>query len=300
MDLEIKRKILLENLEKAYQNFECQKFEEFSGPGIKKKIMRLLFSPHIYIPFILFKFNLFPKTKSQQLKLLGYKEITIDMNDFNSFILSKFGILYGLSEYKLTKFFIKNLKKDDVFYDIGANYGFYTYLALEFCQEVHSFEPLPDAFEILKNNLRNSVKVYLNNLALSNRNSTAKLTVAGGGSTIIREIAKSFEKEKDEIEVQTITLDNYIKTHKPPTIIKMDVEGAESLIIEGGKECLKNNNPVIAMEVWSGERGMNFSMKAVEKLYQLGYKSYKINKNGDVESHSIMPGEEDNFIFMVE
>ncbi len=306
MDLEEKRKILLQNLEKLYQKFEFQKFEKLSGPGMMRKIQRLLFCPSIYIPYLLFKLNLFPKTKTKSIKLLNFKKMTIEISDFGSFILSKFGILYGLPEYKLTKFFIKNLKENDIFYDVGANYGFYTHLAIEFCQEVHAFEPLPDVFESLKNNFQNNPKVHLNNLAISNKNGNLELFVAGGGSTIIEEVATKIKIKNNKIVVKTITLDDYIKTHNPPTIIKMDVEGAESLVIEGGKEFLKNNNPIIAMEVWSGEEGKNFSMKAVEKLWSLGFKSYYINKKGDLEKIDKDLSEKvyeeglsnDNFIFL--
>ena len=79
------------------------------------------------------------------------------------------GILSGFGEYKLTKFFIKNLKEDDIFYDIGANYGFYSCLAAEFCKEVHLFEPIPFIFDNLKNNFKNHQNVFLNNIALSDK-----------------------------------------------------------------------------------------------------------------------------------
>ncbi len=204
------------------------------------------------------------------------------------------------NEFLFTKFLIKHLKNEDIFYDIGASYGFYTYLAIEFCKEVHSFEPLPDVFEYLKLNLENEPRVFLNNVALSDKN--RKIIISYGETTTISTIVPDIIKKREQnflnkqIEVPAVTLDDYIKTHNPPTIIKLDVEGAESSVIEGGKEFLRNYNPIIAMEVWAGEDGETFSSQAVNKLYELGYQSYRINKNGDLIPYKIEHNTFDNLI----
>lgn len=284
MEIEEKRKFLLDELEK-FQKLQKKfiKFEKFTGPGIKRKIQRLLFCSDIYLPYLFFRLNLFPPTKNKKIKLLNYREINLNNNDFGSFIFYKYGFLNGISEYKLTKFFIKNFKEKDIFYDIGTNYGFYTYLALEFCKEVHSFEPLPEVFSTLKKNLQNELRVFLNNVAVSDQKGASELFIAGGGSTILQEVENKFKRKSKKIKVETITLNDYIKNHSKPTIIKIDVEGAESKVIEGGKEFLKNNSPIISMEVWDKNNGGEISMKAVEKLRELGYQTYFINLAGDLE-----------------
>jgi len=129
---------------------------------------------------------------------------------------------------------------------------------------------------------------------------------ASGSSTIVEEnLNAHYYKFSDSLEIETTNLDNYLKNHNKPTIIKLDVEGAESLVIEGGYEFFKNNSPIIAMEVWSSKEGGEISMKAVEKLRELGYKSYLINENVDLElvngNLSLIVDQEnlydDNFIF---
>jgi FkbM family methyltransferase len=307
MNTELKRKLFLEKLEESYKNIE--RFSKFSGPGWIKKVIRLFFAPKPYWQYLLFRLD--PR-KRKTTKMFWSRKVLLEIKN-NPPFFAIFGILPGVSEYRLTKFFIKNLKENDIFYDIGANYGFYTYLALEFCKEVHSFEPLPDIFENLKMNLENIRNVFLNKVALSNKEVKAKIYLpsksgldASAGSTIIKEtIDKHHYKFSKSLEIETTTLDNYLKDHNKPTIIKLDIEGAECLVIEGGYEFFKNNSPIIAMEVWSSKEGGEISMKAVEKLRELGYKSYLINENGNLElvngNLSLIVDQEnlydDNFIF---
>ncbi len=282
---EEKRKYILKILENPtlIVGKEALNLGKYVGPGILNKILRLLKAPHLYLLYvmhkILNKFGFKHSKKYKKIKLYGIREISIKCDPVFTFELP-----LTPQEIKLTKFFVKNLKENDVFYDIGANFGFYTHLALEFCREVHSFEPLPEEFENLINNLKDGKRIFLNNLALSNTISTAKLKLANGSSSIILEIKEKVLKGYDkEIEVKTTTLDEYLKTHNPPTILKIDVEGAENLVIEGGINFFKNNSPIIAMEIWGDKSGYNLNhKKAVEILKGLGYKSYKINNNGEL------------------
>jgi FkbM family methyltransferase len=285
MSIDLKRKLFLEKLEKSFE--KIKKFEKFSGPGLMKKVKRLFFTHDVYVVYLWHRFSPFKKRK---IRLFWGKTINmVFKNKPPSFSVA--GVLLHKGEYKLTKFFIKNLKETDIFYDVGASYGFYTYLALEFCKEVHSFEPLPDVFENLKMNLENIENVFLNQVALSDKNGKTKiyLPVDNGfssseSSTIIESLLRRrHHKFSDSLEIGTITLDNYLKNHNKPTVIKLDVEGAENIVIEGGYEFFKNNSPIIAMEVWSSKEGGEISMKAVEKLRELGYKSYLLNENGDLK-----------------
>jgi FkbM family methyltransferase len=303
MNLNEKRKFLLENLERNYT--KIKKWEKYLGPGIKRKIQRLIFLPEIYIPYTV---SLTLKPKNVKINLFDKKKIILDINDYNSATLYAFKCLNDTAEYKLTKFFIKNLRTEDIFYDIGGNYGFYTYLALEFCKEVHYFEPLPFVFENVKKNLENEPRAILNNIALSDKKEKLILYLPenkSGVATILSEIQKIFPKCK-KIEVNSLSLEEYLKHNTTPTVIKMDVEGAESKIIDGGINFLRQNSPLIAMEVWSKKERGEISMVAVEKLRNLGYKSYFIDLNGELQetkgdlSKKVMEENltNDNFVFL--
>jgi len=298
-----KQQFFLKNLEKNYK--KIKKWEKYLGPGLKRKFQRLIFLPEIYIPYTV---SLTLKPKNVKINLFDKKKIILDINDYNSATLCAFKCLNDTAEYKLTKFFIKNLRTEDIFYDIGGNYGFYTYLALEFCKEVHYFEPLPFVFENVKRNLENEPKAILNNIALSDKKEKLILYLPdnkSGVATILSEIQKIFSKCK-KIEVNSLSLDEYIKHNTMATVIKMDVEGAESKIINGGINFLRQNSPLIAMEVWSKKERGEISMVAVEKLRNLGYKSYFIDLNGELHetkgdlSKKVMEENltNDNFVFL--
>lgn len=310
MKIEEKRKFFLEVLDKKYNEFlkTNSKVERYAGPGIKRKLLRFIFAPKsLKINLLRRKIGFFHKKLLRKSKLFWGKEIILDIKDWEGFQLNQLGFLSNY-EVKLTKFLIKYLKETDVFYDIGANYGFYTYLALEFVKEVHLFEPIPEVFEILELNLKGKKNVHLNKVALGDREKEEDfyfVEQGSGKSTLIESALKYIYFPYRKIKVKIITLDEYVKNHTPPTFLKLDVEGAESLVIEGGSNFLKNFSPAISMEVWSKERGGKISQKAIEKLRSLGYNSYFIKEDGEIEisfgdltSKILPPQEIDNFIFL--
>lgn len=281
MTIEEKRKIFLEELNKIEPNIF--KFEKFSGPGIKRKIQRLIYSPKVYLPYVFWRIS-GKFLKNKKINLFWDKDFLANSKDLDSISIIIFKTLGCITELKLTKFFIKNLKEEDVFYDIGANYGFYSCLAAEFCKEVHSFEPVPEIFNYLKINTVDYSNTILNNLAVSDKNGIAEIYLDkkySGVSTLNTKIVeKSTFDLSNKLKIRTITLDEYVKNHSHPTVIKMDIEGSEKMAIEGGEDFLKNESPIIAMEVLAKDNNGEISMEAVEKLRSLGYKSYSINSNG--------------------
>jgi len=280
VDKKEKKKIFLEAVDKKLQSLniqELEKYESLLGPGWKKRILRSIFAPRIVLNF---KFRILKD------KLFKKKNKKIEEFDYPFFYFLE--DLDALNELKSIKFLIKNFKDDDIFYDIGAQYGLYTSLALEFCKEVHAFEPIPKFFNVLENSFKSYKNVFLNELAVSDKIGEEKICV--GPTTIVEEMKKKYSKLEEEIGIKTITLDEYIKNHSEPTIIKMDIEGAEFLAIKGGYNFLKNHAPFILMEVLGGEF-LDISKKAVELLAGLGYNPYQINLEGELNKISL------NFIY---
>ncbi|WP_429131968.1 FkbM family methyltransferase [Ensifer sp. 4252] len=57
-------------------------------------------------------------------------------------------------------------------------------------------------------------------------------------------------EEMREVEVQMTTLDSYLSQHDlKPSLLKIDVEGAEKLVLEGATDCLRDIRPLIIIEV---------------------------------------------------
>ena len=234
--------------------------------------------------FFIFLKRVFKVDFKKRIKTFWDRDMMVYLADGDATSLYFFGILYG-DEFNITKFLIKNLNFNDVFYDIGANYGFYTLLAQEFIKEgeIHSFEPNPKIFKLLKenSNLGKFKNTYINELALSDQNGEAEFydlldsrRHSGAGSLIKYERFKKYRV----IKVKTIKLDDYVLNHKPPTIMKIDVEGAEPFVLKGGLNLIKNYTPLIIMEFIPD----SLHLEAVKMLFDNKYSAYKLDVNGDL------------------
>jgi FkbM family methyltransferase len=219
----------------------------------------------------------------KKVKTFWGRDIYVYLADDDASALYFFNTLYG-GEIKIIKFLIKNFKDDDIFYDIGANYGFYVLLAQEFITkgEIHAFEPNPKIFKLLRENSRLDIykNTFLNEMALSDKTGETEffdreISRHSGGSSLIKH--QHFLKYK-VIKVRTTTLDDYILNYKPPTIMKIDVEGGEFLVLKGGLELLKKYSPMIIMEFFPDD----LHREAVNILFNSGYSAFKIDNDGNL------------------
>jgi hypothetical protein len=96
-----------------------------------------------------------------------------------------------------------------------------------------------------------------------------------GGSSLIKH--QHFLKYK-VMKVRTTTLDDYILNHKPPTIMKIDVEGGEPLVLKGALKSLKKYNPMIIMEFLPDD----LHREAVNILFDSGCRAFKVDNDGNL------------------
>lgn len=306
-----KKEKFLDIFEKFSDSVSIRRLK-YIGPGIEKKLQRTFFTPHIYFIYL---FNMVVKPKIMRIFSKAFKtrmlwglSVTFPTSDIGVFRAIPFPS--DKEEIKLAKFFIKNWRDGDVFYDIGANYGVYTYLASEFIYsgEIHSFEPIPSVFSYLKLNTKHlENNIFLNNIALSDADKNIKLYFnrdGSGSSTLIKNIADHYLKNVVGMDIKTTTLDSYIENHTPPTFIKLDVEGSEPDVINGGINFFRNFSPIIAMEILPSFLGGEiYSIVAARKFLDLGYNSFIIRDDGSIVETVIdnnliksLPGAE-NIIF---
>jgi FkbM family methyltransferase len=219
----------------------------------------------------------------KKIKTFWGREMTVYLYDADASSLYFLGSLYG-DELKIIKFLIKNLKEDDIFYDIGANYGFYTLLAQEFITkgEIHTFEPNPKIFKLLIENSRLDIfkNTFLNEMALSDKTGETEfydreISRHSGGSSLIKH--QNFKKYK-VIKVKTNTLDDYILNHKPSTIMKIDIEGGEPFVLRSASRLLQEYGPTIIMEFGPDD----LHKKAVNILLNNGYRVFRIDNDGNL------------------
>ena len=139
----------------------------------------------------------------------------------------------------------RSIHPGDVVYDIGANVGFYTLLASRLVGttgRVVAFEPVPENIAFLKQHLEiNQVtNVEIVKAAVSDRSGQASLKPwkSSSGWRIA---------DDGELNVTAVCLDELVAAAQlpPPNLIKMDIEGAETLALKGGAETLATHHPEI-------------------------------------------------------
>jgi FkbM family methyltransferase len=147
------------------------------------------------------------------------------------------------------------LRPGDVFWDVGANYGFMTiYVQSRFGGRVKcvAFEPNPIVIEELERNLAlNDCKdVTVEATCVSDRIGEVAFYVSEDHSwnaTMVTDFA-ALHAQNVAIRVPSTTLDEYSRHAPHPAVIKLDVEGAEHLVVSGGRELLRRAKIALVAE----------------------------------------------------
>jgi len=132
--------------------------------------------------------------------------------------------------------------------DIGSHVGRTVIKILDYMPDakVHAFEPTPRSVAILRNRMRRYPNVMVHELALSDVTGTTKFFHNLGEQTnSLLENSLSGKSPFDgvqqhiaQIDVRTMTLDDWAAEFEPNgmLLIKADVQGAERLLVTGGKK----------------------------------------------------------------
>ncbi len=138
------------------------------------------------------------------------------------------------NESVFLKTLLDDLKQDDIFFDIGACVGLYAIHAAVRCKRVFAFEPDPGFQERIQCNcaLNRVNNVQILPWAVSDRFGRTNLFSGGvaGRSPSLRDFGQGAP-----VSVETRSLDEEIQQGRlpKPTIVKMDIEGAEFFALRG-------------------------------------------------------------------
>lgn len=139
--------------------------------------------------------------------------------------------------------------------DVGANQGFFAYAFSRIADRVEAFEPNPDYADFARAMLGARARVHA--VALSNRSGRAEFVVPVseegtalhlGGSLKTAAAAQQGRTQRFEVEVRT--LDSY--AFREVRAIKIDVEGSEMEVLEGGRETILRDRPTLIVELLTG------------------------------------------------
>jgi FkbM family methyltransferase len=174
--------------------------------------------------------------------------------------------------------------KPCVFFDIGANFGYYS---LKLAQQIglrfqaHIFEPHPFTHARLLRNIEMNNMTNLRPWALgiAETAGVAGFDVKCGntGSTSLT------NEECGEGRVETISLDGFCEREKISQIdlMKIDVEGLEAKVLRGGKETLSRLRPPLLIEISPPSlRAKGSSPEEIRDLLTaLGYVLWEIHRS---------------------
>jgi len=184
-------------------------------------------------------------------------------------------IYCGLHEFPDMAFLLHVLREEDLFVDIGANVGSYTVLA---CSAIgakgYCIEPVPSTYSKLMTNIRlNDLEKRVISLNIALGNAKGEIYFSSDQNCINHVIADG-EQTENKIVVNVSTLDEELKND--PFLIKIDVEGYETPVIEGAESTLKKEELCsVIMELnGSGNRYGYDESKILQMMFDYGFKPY--------------------------
>ena len=181
--------------------------------------------------------------------------------------------LFKNYEYEKQLVFTLLIQPQDVFFDVGANIGLHSYYVQKNIKDVNiiAFEPLQNNVTYIKETIANNkfTNIKVENTALGNQLGTIYFDVQHNNSV------GNITTTNTGIEVNITTLDKYTNDNNIyPNVLKIDVEGAEGDVLNGGKYFIEKIQPILIIELHSPAQ----DLLVAQFLTDRGYQIYRLNE----------------------
>lgn len=173
------------------------------------------------------------------------------------------------------------LSDDSIVIDVGAHVGEFSAAIRNISNaSIYAFEPVPDAFTSLKNNLSDEKFFPINSaIALENDYATFHITESLVGSSLLPPVKGQTSKwlnETTAIKVKTTRLDTFIELNKftKISLLKTDAEGYDLRVLESVGKFLEPSfvqAVLVEMSFHIFHEGQDKFYKAIELLTEKGY-----------------------------
>ncbi|MCP4760678.1 MAG: FkbM family methyltransferase [archaeon] len=173
------------------------------------------------------------ESKNQMYNILNFR-VAYDINYMRGFSAKE--------DVQYFEEFLNLQENNEVFVDVG---GFDGYTSEEFIKKcpnyssVHIFEPEESNFLLAQDRLSKYQNINYYKKGLSNKKESLKFDVCGSSSKI---------NVDGQLIIAVDRLDDLLD--QKITFIKMDIEGAEGMAIEGAKQTIKKYHPKLAISVY--------------------------------------------------
>lgn len=176
---------------------------------------------------------------------------------------------------RLTKKIIQRIATNNgVCIDIGAHEGKILQWMVSYLPNAthYAFEPIPVLYDRL--NIKFADKAIISATAIGNENSTSNFNLVLTNMAYSGLNKRAYDKTETDttIQVQTAKLDSIIPISEKISLIKIDVEGAELLVLKGAKNIINKCKPLILFECGkAGGDAYHFSANEVYDLLSNDY-----------------------------
>jgi len=159
----------------------------------------------------------------------------------------------GIYEPDCTNLFVSLLRQDDCVLDVGANIGYFTLLASSLVGpggQVHAFEASPQIMQLLDKNVEvnhvNNVVSY--NEAVLDRAGFVEFYTGPEENLGLSSIQNIGYVSAIKTQVPCINIDYMMSALPAVKLVKIDVEGAEFMVLNGMLELIERDKPYIILE----------------------------------------------------
>jgi FkbM family methyltransferase len=192
-------------------------------------------------------------------------------------------VLLGQGEPRVQQAIEVYLRRRMTFYDLGANIGFFSLMAARLVGHggcVIAFEADPVVAVRLRENLAHNGfrNAFVEEKAVWRESSTVSFACADVTRSSDRGlgyITANHDEAGNVIRVESVSLDDYCRSHPPPDFIKCDVEGAEDEVFRGAANTLREWHPIIVCEMHS----MDNQFALIRYFRELGYSCRLLDQN---------------------
>jgi FkbM family methyltransferase len=175
-----------------------------------------------------------------------------------------------------------------VFYDVGANTGYFCLVASRLVGpsgKIYAFEAETDVSLRLQNTAERNNLPNLSIVEAAVWSETGTVTFDRGLGSPDRMVGHVVDQggsvRSDCVVVPAITLDGFARTAPAPDVVKCDVEGAELEVLRGALGLLRDKKPVVICEVHSSE-----NLRELRPFFQkLGYQVKMLEPEGEFPVH---------------
>lgn len=268
----------------------CYPFDRWSSLG-----RQALFGAPNYLFFLLFQ-------RLSPLRPKGVFKYAIDDQQrrvqFNA-LNTQFQALYRKSfsggyEAPITALVDLVCPVDGVFYDIGSNWGWFSLVIASkpgFRGEIHAFEPLPSTYSDLcsvveQAGLRGRVQCH--NVGLSDHPGQAFMHLPDHFQSGLAVMKEGEGARGQTAELKTLDFLGL----KPPSVIKIDVEGVEMKVLQGGSRLLAKEKPMLVFENSRCYEAPRRTLDPLGFLRRAGYQLFHVGWLRETEGLTYLCGDD--------